>query len=129
MTPDNADLQVDLGSVLFHAGQYDQAAGRFQRALDAFPNHLGAIEGLALVAVNQKRYPEARSHLEHLVKLCPDAAEHWLHFGDVEHMLGNAVDACAAWKKALQLEPADETIRPEAQKRLRLFGQDRPSAK
>lgn len=123
LTPDNPDLHVDFGSILFRARQYDQAAGRFQRALETSPNHLGAIEGLALVAVNQKRYPEARSHLEHMLKLHPNVAEHWMHLGDVEHMLGNVVDARADWEKALQIEPADETIRKEAQKRLRLFGQ------
>ncbi|MBU0616787.1 MAG: tetratricopeptide repeat protein, partial [Planctomycetes bacterium] len=129
LTPDDVDLQVDLGSVLFRTGQYDQAAVRFQRVLDVHPDHLGAIEGVALVAVNQKRYPDARSHLEHLLRLRPDAAEHWLHFGDVEHVLGNVVDARAAWRKVLQLEPADETIREKAHERLRLFGQSRPSAK
>ncbi len=129
LTPDNADLQADLGSVLFHTGQYDQAASRFQRALDVSSDHLGAIEGLALVAVDQKRYPEARSHLENLLRLRPEAAEHWLHFGDVEHLLGNVVDARAAWNKALQLESADEAIREDAQKRLRLFDQGRSSAK
>jgi predicted negative regulator of RcsB-dependent stress response len=129
LSPDDADLQVDLGSVLVQVGQYDQAANRFQRVLDTSPEHVGAIEGLALVAVNQKRYPEARSHLEHLLRLRPDAAEHWLHFGDVEHLLGNVVDARAAWEKALQLEPTDETIRAGAQERLRLFGQSRPGAK
>jgi predicted negative regulator of RcsB-dependent stress response len=129
LAPDNADIQADLGSVLFNTRQYDRAANCFTRALDTLPDHLGAIEGLALVAVNQKRYSEARSHLQHLLRLSPEAPEHWVHLGDVQHMLGNVVDARAAWEKALQLEPADQTIREDAQKRLRLFGQSREVAK
>jgi hypothetical protein len=123
LAPDDANLLVELGSILFRTRQYDRAASRFARALDAAPDHVGAIEGLALVAVNQRRYSEARSHLEHLLRLCPEAADHWMHFGDVEHMLGNVANARTAWKKALQLEPADQTIREETEKRLRLFGQ------
>ena len=123
LTPNDADLQVDLARVLYRTRQYDRAAHHYQLALEAYPDHLAAIEGLALVAVGQKRYPDARSHMQHLLRLCPESGEHWLHFGDVEHMLGNAADARAAWNQALQLEQADQSIRKEAQKRLELFGQ------
>lgn len=123
LTPNDADLQVDLARVLYRTRQYDRAAHHYQLALEASPDHLAAIEGLALVAVGQKRYPDARSHMQHLLRLCPESGEHWLHFGDVEHMLGNAADARAAWNQALQLEQADQSIRKEAQKRLELFGQ------
>jgi len=121
-TPSDADLQVDLARVLYRTGQYDRAAHHYQLALRAHPDHLAAIEGLALVAVGQKRYPDARSHMQHLLRLCPESGEHWLHFGDVEHMLGNAADARAAWNQALELEQADQSIRKEAQRRLELFG-------
>lgn len=124
--PNDPDLLVDLGSVLYRGRRYDEADRRFQDALDSSPEHLGAIEGLALVAATQNRYPQARSHLEHLLRIVPDSAKHWLHYGDVQHMLGNANAAHDAWEKVLEFEPADKTVREKAQKRLKLFGQTRP---
>lgn len=129
LTPDDPDLQVDLASLLYRTRQYDQARRRLQLALDSSPEHLGAIEGLALVAVTQNRYPQARSYLEQLLQICPESGIHWLRYGDIEHKLGNAAQAHAAWEKALKLEPADETVREMAQKRLRLFRQSPASAK
>ena len=86
------------------------------------------IDGLALVEATQRRYPEARSHLLHLLRLSPQSGKHWLHYGDAEHLLGNATAATAAWEKVLNLEPADEHIREKAQKRLKLFAQQRPDS-
>jgi tetratricopeptide (TPR) repeat protein len=129
LAPDDPDLQVDLASLLYRTRQYDQAQQRFQLALDSSPEHLGAIEGLALVAVTQNRYPQARSYLEQLLQICPESGIHWLRYGDIEHKLGNAAQAHAAWEKALKLEPADETVREMAQKRLRLFRQSPATAK
>ncbi|MFQ5805088.1 MAG: tetratricopeptide repeat protein [Phycisphaerae bacterium] len=129
LAPDDADLQVDLGSVLYRARQYDEARRRFRAALDASPEHLGAIEGLALVAATQNRYPQARSHLQHLLRLGPESGKHWLHYGDIEHILGNAAAARAAWERALELERVDKTLREKVQKRLKLFSPKRTDAK
>lgn len=128
LAPEDPDLQVDLGSVLYRTHQYEEARRRFRSALDLSPDHLGAIEGLALVAATQNRYPQARSHLQHLLRLSPQSGEHWLHYGDIEHLLGNAAEAGTAWEKVLTLERADKTIRENAKKRLRLFGQQSPSS-
>ena len=124
ITPDNPDLQTDLGSILFRAKQYNKAAQHFQQAIEDAPEHIGAIEGLALVAVNQKRYPDARTYVQQLLKLCPDSGEHWMHLGDVEHMLGNNLEARAAWNKALELEQTDDNIRKDVETRLRMFGKE-----
>jgi len=123
LAPTDPDLLVHLGGVLYRTRQYDEATRRFRSALEAAPDHPGAIEGLALVAATQNRYPQARAHLKHLLRLSPQCARHWVHYGDIEHMLGNTKEACAAWEKALEVEPTDETIREKAEKRLRLFRQ------
>jgi len=125
LSPGDPDLSVDLASVLYRSGRYDEADRLFQDALSGSPEHPGAIEGLALVAATQNRYAQARSHLQHLLRLSPDAADHWLHYGDVEHMLGNTAAARRAWQKVLEVETADKTAREKAQKRLKLFGRKR----
>ena len=129
LTPDNPDLMVDLGSVYYRTRQYDQAYQQFQRADELTPGHIGALEGLALVAATQNKYPLAKEHLEKLLKLRPDAADHWLHYGDVEHMLGNQTAAQTAWQKALALDTADDTLRQKAEKRLEYFQTQKPVAK
>jgi len=128
LAPDDPDLQVDLGSVLYRTRQYDQATDRYRSALEASPDHLGAIEGLALVEATQNRYSDARSHLQHLLRLNPQPSKHWLHYGDVEHMLGNTAAARTAWEKVLEIEPADDGLRAKAQKRLELFAPKRPDS-
>ena len=121
LEPSDADLLVDLGSALYWSKRYDEAGGRFEAALKAFPNHTGAIDGLALVAATQKRYPQAREHLLHLLELQPQSASAWLHYGDIEHKLGNRQRAMEAWERATKLENADEAVCEKAQKRLKAF--------
>ena len=55
--PGNADLLVDLGSALYRQNHYDEARERFQKAADIMPSHVGALDGLALVAATQKTVP------------------------------------------------------------------------
>jgi tetratricopeptide (TPR) repeat protein len=121
LDPDKPDMLVDLGSSYYRGDKFDLADAQYRRAAEIEPDNPQALEGLALVAATQKRYPDAREHLQHLLKLRPDAAEHWLHFGDVEHMLGDRTAARQAWDKALRLETADAFVRKEAKKRLDAF--------
>lgn len=129
-SPNDADLLVDLGSALYRSGRYDDADVRFNKALEARPDHTGALEGLALVAATQKRYPQARTHLQHLLRLMPESGRTWLHYGDIEHKLGNVDLALEAWERVLELDDAEDSSRQKAEKRLRYFGparlQDRP---
>lgn len=120
LAPDDADLQVDLGSALYRMGRYDDACERFATANKATPTHLGALDGLALVAATQKRYPDARAHLQHLLELQPDAGLVWLRLGDIEHRLGNRDQALGAWARVLETD-ADSDLQSRAQRRLDYF--------
>lgn len=124
LAPQDADLQVDLGSVLYRLRQYDQAQARFDSAASLDPAHAGALEGLALVAATQKRYPDAREHLRAYLRLAPESGSGWLRYGDIEHRLGNEAQAFTAWEKALQIADSEPAVRDQAQRRLAYF---RPS--
>lgn len=121
LTPDEPEMLVDLGGAYYRVHKFDSADERYQRALQLKPDHPGALEGLALVAATQKRYADSREYLQRLLKLQPNAADHWLHFGDVEHMLGDRQAARAAWEHAVRLDAPDDFVRKEAQKRLNVF--------
>jgi Flp pilus assembly protein TadD len=120
-SPKDADLMVDLGSALYGARRFTDAEARYQAALDACPDQARAVEGLALVAAAQKRYPQARERLLQLLKLKPESGLTWLRYGDVEYRLGNGDKANAAWERTLQMPGADESLRERAQKRLKYF--------
>ena len=119
--PDDADLLVDLGSVLYRAQRHGEAAARFQAAAELFPDHVGAIEGLALVAATQNRYAQARTHLKHLLRLKPESGRFWLRYGDMEHKLGNAAEAVRAWERVLSVREADDRAVEKAKARLKYF--------
>lgn len=118
---DDADVLADVGQALIRARRPQEAAQRFRDALLRVPEHAASIEGLALVAVSEKRYPEAREQLLRLSKLQPDAAALWLRLGDVEHQLGNRGEARRAWQKCEALSGADAALREKAGRRLRSF--------
>ena len=125
LSPDNADLLVDLGTALYRAGRYDDARRRWQAALAAQPDHTGALDGLALAAVTQRQYPEAREYLLQLQRLRPSSGLVWLRSGDIEHRLGNTAQALVAWRKALSAAAADQNLRENARRRLEYFGSER----
>jgi hypothetical protein len=121
-SPHDADLLVDLGSVLYRAQRHEEARRRFQEAAASSPDHLGAIEGLALVAATQNRYAQARTHLKHLLRLRPESGHFWLRYGDMEHKLGNAAEAVRAWEQALRAGGVDDRVAEQAKARLKYFG-------
>ena len=122
ISPDDADLLVDLGSALYWSRRYDEAETNFGSALKTFPDHLGALEGLALVAATEKRYSHAHAYLRHLLRLKPESAKNWLSYGDIEHKLGNKTQALEAWQRVLGLDETDKKLRNHAEKRLKYFG-------
>ena len=124
LSPQDTDVLVDLGQALYRAGRYTDADGRFKTATAAAPDHVGALEGLALVAATEKRYPDAREHLQHLLRLLPDSSSVWLRYGDIEHRLGNTTQALDAWERVLNLP--DDGTRDKALRRLDYF---RPARK
>jgi TolA-binding protein len=124
-SPDDADLLVDLGSAQYRLGRYDQADERFSAAQEMIPDHVGAIEGRALVAATQKRYAPASEHLLHLLRLQPDSGAHWLRYGDVQHRLGRTRDALDAWQRVLAVADEHPDLLKKAQRRLECFDPER----
>jgi tetratricopeptide (TPR) repeat protein len=123
--PDDPDLLAELGGVLYRAQRYDDATKRYEALLRRHPDHVGAIEGLALVAVTQRRYAEARGHLERLLTLAPETATHWLRYGDVQYQLGERDEAVRAWKRVLEIDGADRPLRQRAALRVERLAPER----
>jgi Flp pilus assembly protein TadD len=125
VAPRDADLLARLGTALFRAGRHDEAGARFREALGSNVNHAGALEGLALVAVTQKQYAQAREYMRQLQRLEPKSGNVWLRSGDIEHRLGNTPQALDAWRCVLVVAGTDKDLREKAQRRLDYFSPQR----
>lgn len=126
LAPDSADLLVRRGGALYRLGKFDEAAADFSSALLDNGDNIAALEGNALVDATLRRYPEARKRLTHLLELQPRSAKTWVKLGDVEHSLGNAREALAAWERALEMEGVSAEVIKRARARLDLFRRTRP---
>jgi Flp pilus assembly protein TadD len=72
--PGHPRLQTALGWSLFWTKRYDEAASRFEQALQADPRDLRAHAGLAEVRIEQQRYAEAEAALLRARDLDPTSA-------------------------------------------------------
>lgn len=123
--PSDASARIDLARLLYRHARYDEAERQFQAAREIDPQSDDALEGLALVASTRQRYSEARDYLHDLVTRRPGRADFWLHYGDVENMLGNRDEAIAAWRQATQATQGVPKLANRAAQRLRLFSAGR----
>lgn len=121
LAPDDADAHVETGQLLYELQRFDEAGAQFSRAAEIAPRHAGALEGLALTAVTQHRYADARTHLQALLESDAASALTWLRLGDVEHRLGRREAAVSAWTRAGKLVGDDASLRERIDRRLRSF--------
>lgn len=121
LAPNDPGLLSGLGKSEYELGQYEAAAQHYGAILNNAPDHVGALEGLALVEATQRRYPAARDTLLRLLERQPAAAHNWLNYGDVEYRLGNVAKAQSAWEKAAAQADADQGVRAGVQRRMKMI--------
>jgi len=61
------DYEVRQGDIFLTDGKYDKAIERFEEALSVASNHRGALGGIAVALIAQKKYGEAISTLTYLI--------------------------------------------------------------
>ncbi len=118
--PTFVDARQDLAGVLFLQGKYAEAAEAYQALLSQWPNHRGALQGLALTMVQCREYESAKTHLMRLVGLNPNDGEAWLDLGDVYHKIGNLKAARDAWGTAASM-PNVNRVTERARRRLATY--------
>ncbi|MEE9318753.1 MAG: tetratricopeptide repeat protein [Rhodospirillales bacterium] len=62
------DYEVRQGDILLGDGKYAEAIERFNAALDAMPDHRGALMGRALVFLQTERYADGEAEFTYLIK-------------------------------------------------------------
>ena len=61
VTADNLPSAMQAAVQYHHQGKFRQAGKLYQQVLDIDPNHLDALNGMAMIAYEAKRYDRADS--------------------------------------------------------------------
>jgi hypothetical protein len=88
----NAHQYAILGDVHYEMGDLKEAQQAYQTALDKDPKHTNALWGMAQVALQNKTFDTAKTHLQTLLKIDPEA-----RFGEASLLYGKALFELKEW--------------------------------
>jgi protein O-GlcNAc transferase len=108
---EDASALKKRGNALLGAGELEQATQCYRQALVLAPNDVGTLVNLGFVLNEQKRYAEARSHLEKAVLLDPKQDDAFYILATVERNSGHPEKAVEHFYAALTLKPDLSTCR------------------
>src|SRR5688572_2096905 len=105
LLPNDADLQVKVGTVLLSGGRFEDAKARAEKALAAQPQHVAALilRGNALVGLRD--FDAGLTDMERAISAAPGRAMTYASLGALQYRRGEQEQAEAAFKKAVELEP------------------------
>ena len=109
-TASTADALYEQADKFFAAGQMDQAAALYRKALDADPAHWKSLCRLGQVHAAGRRYPEAEQALKAAVAINPDSGVCQSRLAQVLLLDNKLTEAETALGKAAQLMPGDEGV-------------------
>src|SRR5579863_1304777 len=99
------------------AAQFEISVGDFERAVSHYnvglrfdPNNSGLLMAAAYLHLRRSEYSAAADLLDHARRIDADSAEvaklsGWAYYG-----LNRAADAVTQWKRAMQIQPDEETL-------------------
>lgn len=102
--PQNPQPQVLLGLACREQGNTNEARLCFEKALQLAPDHLGAIEQLVLLDVEQQQIPRAINRAQALAEKLPKAPEPLLILAGIYKTQTNFTRTEATLLKALELQ-------------------------
>jgi Flp pilus assembly protein TadD len=115
--PDNPVALNELGEALASAGDVNDAAGFFERALQVNPHYTVAHANLASAFIRQQRWEQAVDEFRKVLADTPDDPRARQQLGEVLRLLGyqgalkgNLEMAVADWREALRFRPDDAVL-------------------
>ncbi|MCA3014990.1 MAG: hypothetical protein INH41_21600 [Myxococcaceae bacterium] len=99
-----------LAELTLEAGELTRAAALLEERLGSWPTDFGAWMQLAEVRRRQKDPKGARLALDRAAALSPEAASPWVKRGDLAYEAGDVLQAVAAWRRALERNPENESL-------------------
>ena len=110
-SPMEPTLYYLMGQAAREAGWLDEAAGHYQNALLIAPHFTEALNRLADVRFEQKRYEQALLLYKTLVGIGSESAITYNNIGVALLNVGKAEEAVWSFERALSLDPALESAR------------------
>ena len=107
LSPNQGEFHANLGNLLRKKEQYAAAEQAYRQALRLLPRHRAARRALALTLNDLKRPAEARTECALLLKANESDAETWEVLALALTALGLSVEAEAAHRRAITLNPDD----------------------
>lgn len=86
---------------------FDSARVYFERAVEAHPDDLQALEQYGTVTALTEDYNEAAKSFGRLAELKPERSEYWRSWGDFSVRLKDFDNAIVAYEKTVELDPQD----------------------
>ncbi len=105
------NLHVIMGNAALALGRMEQAAGYYELTLQDQPNHVGALDRLAMTRYKQNRLAEALGLYRKYAALEPDHAITRGNIGLVLYQMGRVDEARESLERALALDPETKLAR------------------
>jgi Flp pilus assembly protein TadD len=103
-TPQVANAHFRLGTYALKTGDYAAAVSILHKAMELDSSHVKARANYGGCLLNLRRFDEARTSLEALVRDFPRHRTGWYNLGVAYRQLGRTADACDAFGRALDLD-------------------------
>jgi tetratricopeptide (TPR) repeat protein len=115
--PDHAQALNYLGFMWADKGiKLDQAEKMIGQALKAEPENGAYLDSYAWVLYKKEKFKEALKYQEKAMKLSSEDAVLYDHLGDIRAALKDFAAAKENWRKALELDPLNNTIKQKLTK-------------
>jgi tetratricopeptide (TPR) repeat protein len=108
VVPDHVDALVNLGTILFLAGQESSAASRYLQALAVNPEHAEANYNLANIMEGKGEMDAAVLFYQKAIQSQPDFADAHFNLAMALEAMGNAPRARDHWRRFLELDPTSK---------------------
>lgn len=107
--PTSAWLHQALGEAHLYRGALDEAEAAYRRSLELDPCNYWARLLFGNVLYGQRRYREALAEFELARDLAPERAMAYIAMADTFHCLDDLAQTDEYYRKAVAVEPDDET--------------------
>lgn len=105
VAPQSGVVHFYRGRILYDLGRNTEAASEFETASQLDSRIPGPRYFLALIVMQEGKYPRATSLLEVTVKLQPSNAMAWYELGQSLEQESKISQAIGAWRKAIAVDP------------------------
>ena len=107
LQPEQGEFHANLGNLLRKRRKYDAARQSYEAALQRLPGHRAARHGLALTLTELSRYADAEYQCRILLAHNAQDAEAWVLLGMALGYQDQNVEAEAAYRQAIALDPTN----------------------